>query len=214
MRAVIADDVMLVREGIARVLEGVGIEVVAHATDADELVAAVERLQPEIAIVDIRMPPDHTDEGIAAARRIRSTHGSTAVLVLSQYLEPAFAMELLEDHPEGTGYLLKDRVFDPSSLIDAVRRVVAGDMVIDPTIVSRLLGRRREPDPLDALSGRELEVLGSVAEGLSNRAIAERLFVAERTVEAHVTHIFLKLGLDESPVSHRRVLAVLAFLRR
>jgi DNA-binding NarL/FixJ family response regulator len=213
VRAVVADDVMLTRAGIVHVLSESGIDVVAEATDGDELWSAVERTAPDVAIVDIRMPPTHTDEGIQLARRIRREHPSTAVLVLSHHIEPVYAAELLADHPEGTGYLLKDRILESSVLFDALRRLADGETVVDPTIVARLVARRRAPDPLGDLSPRELEVLGLVAEGLSNRAIAARLYVGERTVEAHVTHIFLKLGLDESPESHRRVLAVLAFLR-
>ena len=214
MRVVVADDVMLTRAGVVHVLSESGIEVVDEASDGDELWSAVERTRPDVAIVDIRMPPTHTDEGVLFARRIRRDHPSTAVLVLSHHVEPVYAAELLADHPDGTGYLLKDRILEPSVLVDALRRVADGETVLDPTIVARLVARRRAPDPLGALSPREVEVLGLLAEGLSNRAIATRLFVGERTVEAHVTHIFLKLGLDESPASHRRVLAVLAFLRR
>jgi DNA-binding NarL/FixJ family response regulator len=214
VRAVVADDVMLMRAGIAHVLAEAGVEVVDQAADGDELWAAVERHEPDLAIVDIRMPPTHTDEGVQLARRIRRDRPSTAVLVLSHHLEPAYAAELFADHPEGTGYLLKDRLVDGAVLVDAVRRITDGETVLDPTIVARLVARRRSPDPLAALSAREVEVLGLVAEGLSNRAIAERLVVGDRTVEAHVTHIFVKLGLEESPASHRRVLAVLAFLRR
>lgn len=213
MRAVVADDVMLTRVGIVHVLAESGIEVVDEASDGDELLSAVERTAPDVAIVDIRMPPTHTDEGVRFARRIRRNHPSTAVLVLSHHVEPVYAAELLADHPESTGYLLKDRILEAPVLVDALRRLADGETVLDPTIVARLVSRRRSPDPLGTLSPRELEVLALVAEGLSNRAIAASLFVGERTVEAHVTHIFLKLGLDESPESHRRVLAVLAFLR-
>jgi DNA-binding NarL/FixJ family response regulator len=163
--------------------------------------------------VDIRMPPTHTDEGLVAAREIRVNHPDVGVLVLSQYVEPSYAMRLIEDHPERIGYLLKERVFDIAILVDALRRIVDGETVIDPTIVSRLVGRRRREDPLAELTGREREVLGLVAEGMSNHAIAARLVVTERTVEAHITQIFQKLQLAESPDQHRRVLAVLAFLR-
>jgi len=159
------------------------------------------------------MPPTHTDEGLTAAQTIRADHPDVGVLVLSQYIEPSYAMRLLEDHPERVGYLLKERVFDAVNLVDALRRLADGETVVDPTIVSRLVGRRRRVDPLADLTEREREVLGLVAEGLSNRAIASRLFVTERTVEAHVTQIFQKLRLDASPESHRRVLAVLAYLR-
>jgi serine/threonine-protein kinase len=164
-------------------------------------------------IVDIRMPPTHTDEGLVAAGAIRSEHPDVSVLVLSQYVEPSYAMRLLEEHPEHVGYLLKERVFDVAVLVDALRRLADGETVIDPTIVARLLGRRRRADPIAELSPREREVLGLVAEGMSNRAIAARLFVTERTVEAHVKQIFTKLRLDASPDSHRRVLAVVAYLR-
>ena len=159
------------------------------------------------------MPPTHTDEGLVAAQRIRSDHPAVGVLVLSQYVEPSYALRLLEEHPERVGYLLKERVFDVAILVDALRRIADGETVVDPTIVSRLLGRGRRDDPLAALTAREREVLGLVAEGLSNKAIAARLFVTERTVEAHVKQIFLKLSLQTSPDSHRRVLAVLAYLR-
>ena len=159
------------------------------------------------------MPPTHTDEGLVAAQRIRAEHPAIGVLVLSQYVEPSYAMRLLEEHPERVGYLLKQRVFDVAVLVDALRRITEGETVVDPTIVSRLVGRRRRHDPLAELTTREREVLGLVAEGLSNGAIASRLFVTERTVEAHVKQVFLKLGLAINPESHRRVLAVLAYLR-
>jgi DNA-binding NarL/FixJ family response regulator len=159
------------------------------------------------------MPPTHTDEGVIAAQQIRAEHPEVGVLVLSQHVEPSYAMRLLEEHPERVGYLLKERVFDVAILIDALRRIADGETVVDPTIVSRLLGRKRREDPLAELTAREREVLGLVAEGLSNKAIAGRLFVVERTVEAHVKQIFLKLALDVDPESHRRVRAVLAYLR-
>jgi DNA-binding NarL/FixJ family response regulator len=204
---------MLTREGIVRLLTDAGIDVVAEADDAERLLREVRLKRPDAAIVDIRMPPTHTDEGLAASQRIRTEHPDVGVLVLSQYVEPSYALRLLEEHPERVGYLLKQRVFDVAVLVDALRRIADGETVIDPTIVARLLGRRRRTDPLDELTAREREVLGLVAEGLSNRAIAGRLFVTERTVEAHVKQIFLKLGLDVNPESHRRVLAVLAYLR-
>ena len=213
MRVVVADDVMLTREGIVHLLEDAGIEVVGQAGDADELLRSVRRQIPDVALVDIRMPPSHTDEGLVAAQTIRAEHPEVSVLVLSQYVEPSYAMRLIEDQPERVGYLLKERVFDIATIVDAMRRLMDGETVIDPTIVSRLIGRRRRNDPLSLLTDREKEVLGLIAEGMSNRAIAERLFVAERTVEAHVTRIFAKLGLQESPDVHRRVLAVLALLR-
>jgi DNA-binding NarL/FixJ family response regulator len=213
MRVVVADDVMLTREGIVHVLQDAGIEVVAEAEDGEELIREVARTQPDIALVDIRMPPTHTDEGLIAAQTIRSEHPGVGVLVLSHYVEASYAMRLIEDHPDRVGYLLKDRVFDVAILIDALRRITEGETVIDPTIVSRLVGRQRRENPLSKLTDREREVLGLVAEGMSNRAIAARLFVTERTVEAHITQIFMKLGLPESADDHRRVLAVLAFLR-
>jgi len=204
---------MLMREGIVRVLRDEGVDVVAEVGDQTDLMSALAALDPDCAVVDIRMPPTHTDEGIAAARRIREHHPEIGVLLLSQYLEPAYAMQLLEDHPERVGYLLKDRVSDGAVLVDALHRLTDGETVIDPTIVSRLLGRRRESDPVAGLSAREREVLALVAEGCSNAAIAERLFVTERTVEWHVQQIFRKLRIAEAPDTNRRVLAVLAFLR-
>ena len=213
MRVVVADDVMLTREGIVRLLEEAGIKVVGQAEDGDSLLREVRLKRPDAAIADIRMPPSHTDEGLVAAQRIRAEQPEVAVLVLSQYVEPSYAMRLLEEHPERVGYLLKQRVFDVAVLVDALRRIGEGETVVDPTIVSRLVGRRRRQDPLADLTPREREVLGLIAEGLSNGAIASRLVVTERTVEAHVKQVFLKLGLEVSPDSHRRVLAVLALLR-
>ena len=210
----VADDAMLTREGIAHLLDEAGIDVVAQADDAEGLLREVRHCEPDVVVVDIKMPPTHTDEGLVAAERIRDEHPDVAVLVLSQYLEPSYAMRLLESHPEKVGYLLKERVFSAAVLVDALRRVCDGETVVDPTIVSRLFGRNRVNDPLTKLSPREHEVLALVAEGRSNSAIAELLHVADRTVEAHVTQIFLKLGVDTSPASHRRVLAVLSFLRR
>ena len=213
MRVVVAEDVMLTREGIVRVLRDAEIDVLAETGDVDGLMRAVATQKPDCAIVDIRMPPTHTDEGIVAARRIREQYPEVGVLVLSQYVEPGYAMQLLEEHPERCGYLLKERVGDPAILVDALTRLTEGETVIDPTIVSRLLGRHRESDPLDELSDREREVLGLVAEGLSNITIAQRLFITERTVEAHVKQIFMKLRIDPAPETNRRVLAVLAYLR-
>jgi DNA-binding NarL/FixJ family response regulator len=213
MRIIVADDVMLTREGIVHLLDEAGIDVVAQAEDADGLLREVRLKQPDAAIVDIRMPPTHTDEGLVAAQRIRADHPAIGVLLLSQYVEPSYAMRLLAEHPERVGYLLKQRVFDVAILVDALRRITDGETVVDPTIVSRLVGRRRRHHPLAELTTREREVLGLVAEGLSNGAIASRLFVTERTVEAHVKKVFLKLGLAINPESHRRVLAVLAYLR-
>jgi DNA-binding NarL/FixJ family response regulator len=213
MRVVVAEDVMLTREGIVRLLGDAGVEVVAEVEDVAGLLRAVAQHEPDAVVTDIRMPPTHTDEGLVAANRIRADHPDTAVLVLSQYVEPAYAMRLLEEHPDRVAYLLKERVFDVAILVDALRRITEGECVVDPTIVSRLVNKRRRHDPLEKLTGREREVLSLVAEGLSNAAIARGLFIAERTVEAHTTQIFLKLGLGAHADSHRRVRAVLAFLR-
>jgi DNA-binding NarL/FixJ family response regulator len=213
MRVIVADDLLLTRQGIVRLLREAGVEVVAEAEDAEGLLRQVRLERPDVALVDIRMPPTHTDEGLVAAHTIRNEHPHVGVLVLSQYVEPSYAMRLIQEHPERVGYLLKERVFDIATVVDALRRIVDGETVIDPTIVSRLLGRRRRQDPLAGLSERERQVLGLLAEGMSNRAIAARLHVTERTVEAHVTRIFHKLRLTESADRHRRVLAVLAFLR-
>jgi DNA-binding NarL/FixJ family response regulator len=212
MRVVVAEDTMLTREGIVRMLADANVEVVAQVEEAEALIRAVRVEQPDVAIVDIRMPPTHTDEGLVAAQQIRREHPGTGVLLLSHYVEPSYALRLLEERPEQVGYLLKERVFDVAILIDALRRITDGESVVDPTIVSRLLGRQRRDDPLATLSPREREVLGLLAEGLSNGAIAGRLFVTPRTVEAHVKQVFLKLRLDANPESHRRVLAVLAYL--
>jgi DNA-binding NarL/FixJ family response regulator len=213
VRVVVADDQMLTRAGLVHLLREAGIDVVGQGEDAQWLLDQIRVERPDAAVVDIRMPPTHTDEGLVAAERIRDEHPDVGILVLSQYVEPSYAMRLIERHPEGVGYLLKERVFDVAILVDALRRIADGETVIDPTIVSRLVGRRRREDPLAELTAREREVLALVAEGLSNRAIAARLVVTERTVEAHVTQIFLKLGLDTDPDSHRRVRAVLAYLR-
>jgi serine/threonine-protein kinase len=213
VRVVIADDAMITREGIARLLDEAGVEVAGQAEEASALLHRVAGERPDVAIVDIKMPPTHTDEGIVAAQRIRAEFPEVGVLVLSSYVEPAYALRLLEEHPAKTGYLLKERVFDIAVLVDALRRIDEGETVIDPTIVSRLISRRRVDNPLDRLTKREREVLELVAEGRSNRAIAQTLFVTESTVEAHVKQIFTKLALDSGRDSHRRVLAVLAFLR-
>ena len=212
MRVVVAEDTMLTREGIVRLLRDAEIEVVAEVENAEALIREVRLERPDVAIVDIRMPPTHTDEGLLAAQQIRREQPETGVLLLSHYVEPSYALRLLEERPEQVGYLLKERVFDVAILIDALRRISDGESVVDPTIVSRLLGRQRRDDPLAALTPREREVLGLVAEGLSNAAIAARLVVTPRTVEAHVKQVFLKLGLDANPESHRRVRAVLAYL--
>jgi DNA-binding NarL/FixJ family response regulator len=213
LRVVIADDSVLLREGLSRLLEESGFEVAAQAGDAEDLMRKVGAHRPDVAVVDVRMPPSHTDEGLQAARRIRNEHPGTGVLVLSQYVEEAYALELLSDSTERTGYLLKDRVSDVETFTDAVRRVAGGGSALDPEVVSLLLGRRRRHDPLEALTAREREVLGLMAEGRSNAAIAESLVVTERAVEKHVTSIFSKLDLPPTVEDHRRVLAVLAYLR-
>jgi DNA-binding NarL/FixJ family response regulator len=210
---VIAEDNVLLREGLTRLLEESGFEVSGQAGDAEDLIRKVGAHRPDVAVVDVRMPPTHTDEGLRAARTIRSEHPGTAVLVLSQYVEEAYALELLSESTERTGYLLKDRVADVDAFIDAVRRVANGGSALDPEVVSLLLGRRRREDPLEPLTAREREVLGLMAEGRSNSAIAEALVVTERAVEKHVTSIFSKLDLVPTVEDHRRVLAVLAYLR-
>lgn len=213
MRVVIADDSVLLREGVTRLLKEAGFDVVGQAGDADELLREVESKAPDVAIVDIRMPPTHTDEGLRAARELRTRHPSVGVLVLSQYVRPSYAFELLADDARGVGYLLKDRVSDLSELADALERVAAGGSVLDPSVVSQLVGRRREGhDPIDDLSDRERDVLALMAEGRSNRAIGERLFITDRTVEKHVKSILAKLQIPASADDHRRVLAVLAYL--
>jgi len=213
VRVVIADDSVLLREGVSRLLVEAGFEVVGQADDADALLREVAEKKPDVAIVDIRMPPTHTDEGLRAARELRSRYPSLGVLVLSQYVRPSYAFELLADDARGVGYLLKDRVSDLRELSDAVSRVGEGGSVLDPTVVSQLVGRRRQGhDPIDDLSEREREVLALMAEGRSNRAIAERLVITERTVEKHVKSILMKLRITPSQDDHRRVLAVLAYL--
>ena len=212
-RVVLADDSVLLREGVARLLEEAGFDVVAQSGTADDLLRHVSMHKPDVAVVDIRMPPTHTDEGLRAAQEIRVAHPGVGVLLLSQYVEPAYAMALLESSAEGVGYLLKDRVADLEQFGTAVRRVADGGSALDPAVVSELVGRKRRDDPLDQLTAREREVLELMAEGRSNQAIAERLFVTLRAVEKHVTSIFTKLGLPASTDDHRRVLAVLAYLR-
>jgi DNA-binding NarL/FixJ family response regulator len=213
VRVVIADDSVLLREGVSRLLAETGFEVVGQAGDADELLREVARTAPDVAIIDIRMPPTHTDEGLRAARELRSRYPSLGILVLSQYVRPSYAFELLADDARGVGYLLKDRVSDLRELAGAVERVGMGGSVLDPSVVAQLVGRRRRGhDPIDDLTEREREVLALVAEGRSNRAIAERLVITERTVEKHVRSILMKLRIPESQDDHRRVLAVLAYL--
>jgi DNA-binding NarL/FixJ family response regulator len=213
MRVVIADDAVLFREGLARVLEAAGIEVAAQVGDAEQLLAQIRANPPAAVVVDIRMPPTHTAEGLEAARRIRAEHPRVGVLVLSQYVEPHHAVQLLQDGAGGVGYLLKDRVADVGEVVDAVRRVATGGSVIDPEVVAQLVGRRRTRDPIQELTERERQVLALMAEGRSNQAIGERLFLSPKTVEAHVHSIFTRLDLHATPDDHRRVLAVLAFLR-
>jgi len=213
LRVVVADDSVLLREGLCRLLEESGFDVVGQAGDAEDLMRKVGAHKPDVAVVDVRMPPTHTDEGLRAAHRIRSEQPSTAVLVLSQYVEEAYALDLLSESTERTGYLLKDRVSDVDTFTDAVRRVANGGSALDPEVVALLLGRRRREDPLESLTAREREVLGLMAEGRSNAAIAEALVVTERAVEKHVTSIFSKLDLPPTVEDHRRVLAVLAYLR-
>jgi DNA-binding NarL/FixJ family response regulator len=214
MRVVIAEDNLLLREGIARLLEADGIEVVAMAGDLEELIRKVRGHKPDLVVVDIRMPPTHTDEGLEAARRIRMELPGTGVLVLSQYLDEDYVFALLGDGTEGVGYLLKDRLTDGDRFVDAARRVAAGESALDPEVVSHLLGRRRAAkSPVDDLTERERTVLEEMAEGRSNQAIAERMYLSDRAVERHVSAIFSKLSLPTTPESHRRVLAVLTYLR-
>jgi len=214
MRVVIADDAPLVREGVARLLADNGVEVVDQMGDADALLRSVRDLHPDVALVDIRMPPTHTDEGLQAAREIRSSFPSTAVLVLSQHLEADYALQLVEAKPEGVGYLLKERVGRVEQLLDAVRRVSAGECVVDRAVVDDLLARRRRVDPLEELTPREREILALMAEGRSNQGICRTLWLSPKTVETHIRGAFAKLGIREAPEDNRRVLAVLAYLKR
>jgi DNA-binding NarL/FixJ family response regulator len=213
VRVVIADDSVLFREGLARVLADGDFEVAAQAGDAEELRAAVRREKPDLVVVDVRMPPTQTDEGTRVARELRAEQSDVAVLVLSQSIEVRHAFELFSEQPEGFGYLLKDRVLDVEEFYDSLRRVARGGTVVDPQVVGQLLGRRRQHDPLEELTRREREVLELMAEGLSNQGICNKLFLSPKTVETHVHSIFGKLGLPQEPDEHRRVLAVLAFLR-
>jgi DNA-binding NarL/FixJ family response regulator len=213
VRVVLADDAALLRDGLARLLVEAGIEVAAQTGTAPELLAAVEKHNPDIAVVDIRMPPTHTDEGLAAAEEIRRRFPNVGVLLLSQYIEAGYALRLLEGSGERIGYLLKDRVLNLDDFVAALARVAAGETVVDPALVSQLVGRARESSPLDQLTPRERDVLSLMAEGLTDRGISERLFVTPNTVETHVRHIIGKLGIPATPADNRRVRAVLAYLR-
>jgi DNA-binding NarL/FixJ family response regulator len=213
MRVVLADDSLLLREGLARLLDEAGFEVVGQASTGEELLDRVEATQPDVAIVDIRMPPTHTDEGLRAAHEIRARHPDVAILVLSQYVRPSYALELLSDGTEGLGYVLKDRVSDLDELVSSVRRVAEGGSVLDPLVVQQLVSRPRSgPDPLDDLTAREREVLELMAEGRSNKAIGQQLYITDHTVEKHVKNILGKLRIPTNADDHRRVLAVLTYL--
>jgi DNA-binding NarL/FixJ family response regulator len=213
VRVVVGDDAVILREGLARLLHEAGFEVVGVAADAEELLELVERSEPDVAIVDIRMPPTHTDEGIRAAKVIRERRPTTGILVLSQHVHPHYAIELLSLGTDGVGYLLKERVANLNQLTESVRRVGEGDSVLDPAVVSQLVDRRRQADnPLEHLTERELEVLALMAEGRSNKAIAQQLFLSEHTIEKHIKNIFGTLRLPHSPDDHRRVLAVVTYL--
>jgi DNA-binding NarL/FixJ family response regulator len=213
IRVVIGEDQVLLREGIAEILDRAGLEVVAQAGSAEDFLRRARAHKPDVAVVDIQMPPGNTDDGLRAALELRSERPETGVVVLSQFFEESYAVNLIGDRPEGVGYLLKERVGDVSVFIDAVSRVAAGGTALDPDIVARMMGRRRDRGPLEALSPRDLEVLSEMAEGKSNRGIAESLFVSEAAVEKHVTAIFRKLGISASATGHRRVLAVVRYLR-
>jgi DNA-binding NarL/FixJ family response regulator len=213
VRVIVADDSVLLREGVTRLLEKAGFEVVGHAADREDLMRKARAHHPDVAIIDIRMPPTHTDEGLQAARAIREEMPGTGVVVLSAYIEEAYALELLGENPAGVGYLLKDRVWDGDRFAEAVRRVAEGGSALDPEVVSHMLGHRRLHEPVADLTTREHDVLGLMAEGRSNQAIADALVISGRAVEKHVTSIFAKLDLPSAPEDHRRVLAVLAFLR-
>jgi DNA-binding NarL/FixJ family response regulator len=213
VRVVLADDAAVLRDGLARVLTGAGIEVCAQAGNPDDLLAAVERLRPDVAVVDIRMPPTMTDEGLVAAEQIAEHNPDVGVLLLSQYVEAGYALRLLERGQGRTGYLLKDRVLDVADFVTALERVASGETVVDPALVTQLVGRAREDDPLNELTQREQEVLELMAEGLTDRGISERLYVTPKTTETHIRHIFAKLGIPATPAHNRRVHAVLAYLR-
>lgn len=213
MRVMLAEDSVLFRKGLVRLLEDAGLDVAAEVGDAEALVRRVSADQPDVVLVDIRMPPSHTTEGVEAAITIRARFPEVAVLVLSQYVETEYAVELLEDTNGGVGYLLKDRVTDPAEVVEALRRISRGETVIDAEVVSRLLGRSRRSSPLDSLTEREREVLASMAEGRSNQAIGESLYMSSKTVESHIRSIFQKLNLQPDDDAHRRVLAVVTWLR-
>jgi DNA-binding NarL/FixJ family response regulator len=214
MRVVIADDAVLVREGVARLLTESGLEVVDQVGDADALLISVRDARPDVALIDIRMPPTHTDEGLRAAQEIRSRFPETAVLVLSQHLEPSYALRLVEERPEGIGYLMKERVGRVQQLLDAVQRVAAGECVVDRAVVDELLARRRRVDPIAELTPREREIIALMAEGRSNQGICRTLWLSPKTVETHIRGAFTKLGIRQAPEDNRRVLAVLAYLRQ
>jgi len=213
IRVIVGEDDVLLREGIAGILERAGLEVVAQVADADDFLRRAQAHRPDVAIVDIQMPPGNADDGLRAALELRKTRPETAVMVLSQFFEESYAINLIGERPEGVGYLLKERVADVAVFIDAVRRVAAGGTALDPAIVARMMGRRREPGPLDELTPRDRDVLREMAEGKSNRGIAETLFVSEAAVEKHVSAIFRKLDIEATATEHRRVLAVVRYLR-
>ena len=214
MRVVIADDAPLIREGVAHLLTENGVEVVDQVGEAESLLASVRALRPDVALVDIRMPPTHTDEGLRAARDIRSRFPETAVVVLSQHLEPDYALQLVQEKPEKVGYLMKERVGRAQQLLDAMQRVAAGECVVDRAVVDELLARRRRVDLIEELTPREREVLALMAEGRSNQGISRTLWLSPKTVETHIRGAFAKLGIKEAPEDNRRVLAVLAYLRK
>ena len=213
LRLAVAEDSLLVREGLRSLLRGAGFELVGEAETASELLDVVEREQPDAVLVDIRLPPTFTDEGLRAAAEIRARFDDVGLLVLSQYVEAEYALRLLDGDERGVGYLLKDRILDVDQLTDAIARIVAGGVVVDPQLIAALLERRRRADPLDELTPREREVLALMAEGLTDRGIAERLYVTPKTVETHIRHVFEKLEIPESALDNKRVHAVLAYLR-
>jgi len=213
VRVALADDAAVLREGLARVLTEAGVEVAAQVGSADELLAAIDDSPPDVAVVDIRMPPTWSDEGLSVAAEVRRRYPQVGVLLLSQYVEADYALKLLDGEGKGTGYLLKERVLDVQDLLGALERIAAGETVVDPALVAQVLARPREHNPLDELTAREREVLSLMAEGLTDRGIAQRLYITENTVETHIRHIIGKLGLPTTPTDNRRVHAVLAYLR-